>query len=63
MEGELFIRGGCFMLGYLNKPEQTREAITEDGWLKTGLSKEYIHILVNNTVANIKFAFSSFEET
>jgi acyl-[acyl-carrier-protein]-phospholipid O-acyltransferase/long-chain-fatty-acid--[acyl-carrier-protein] ligase len=34
-EGLLFITGPNVMLGYLNKPEQTREAI-QDGWYNTG---------------------------
>jgi len=35
-DGELEVRGAGVFLGYLNKPEETREAFTEDGWFKTG---------------------------
>jgi long-chain acyl-CoA synthetase len=34
--GELWTRSGQNMLGYWNKPEETKAAITADGWLKTG---------------------------
>lgn len=34
--GEVMIRGLSVMLGYLDDPEATREAITPDGWLHSG---------------------------
>ena len=34
--GEIQMRSPALMLGYYKAPEQTREAFTEDGWLRTG---------------------------
>lgn len=34
--GELLIRGPQIMRGYWNRPEDTAETITQDGWLRTG---------------------------
>lgn len=32
--GEIWLRGDCVMIGYLNLPDQTREALS-NGWLRT----------------------------
>ncbi|MCI5132330.1 MAG: long-chain fatty acid--CoA ligase, partial [Candidatus Electrothrix sp. EH2] len=34
--GEIFARGPNIMQGYWNNPQASQEALTEDGWLRTG---------------------------
>jgi long-chain acyl-CoA synthetase len=34
--GEIQVKAPCMMLGYFGEPELTRQAFTDDGWLKTG---------------------------
>lgn len=36
MQGELQIRGPNVMTGYLNNPDATKDAMTADGWFRTG---------------------------
>ncbi|KAL1833091.1 hypothetical protein ACET3Z_002742 [Daucus carota] len=35
-QGEIVLRGGCLMLGYLKDPEGTAKCMKKDGWLYTG---------------------------
>ena len=35
-QGELCVKGTCVTLGYLNKPEATREAFDQEGWFHSG---------------------------
>ncbi|PSN69308.1 acetyl-CoA synthetase-like protein [Corynespora cassiicola Philippines] len=35
-QGEIWIRGGGVTAGYLDMPEETKEAFTDDGWFRTG---------------------------
>jgi acyl-CoA synthetase (AMP-forming)/AMP-acid ligase II len=34
--GEVVVRGGSVMVGYLDDPESTQRALSADGWLRTG---------------------------
>jgi long-chain acyl-CoA synthetase len=35
-DGEVLVRGDVVMVGYRNLPDQTADALSEDGWLRTG---------------------------
>ncbi|KAM4596863.1 malonate--CoA ligase ACSF3, mitochondrial [Fundulus diaphanus] len=40
-EGELLVRGPSVFKEYWNRPQETRDAFTEDGWFKTGDTAVY----------------------
>lgn len=40
-EGELLVRGPSVFKEYFNKPQETRESFTDDGWFKTGDTAVY----------------------
>ncbi|KAJ6478794.1 AMP binding protein [Mycena vitilis] len=57
--GELWIRGPTVMKGYLNNAEATANAITRDGWFKTGdvalRDKEGFYYIVDRRKELIKY--------
>jgi long-chain acyl-CoA synthetase len=42
-QGEIWIRGASVAGGYLDLPEETKEAFTDDGWFKTGDIGQFDH--------------------
>lgn len=54
--GEIQTRSPAVFKGYWNKPEQTADAFTEDGWLKTGDVGEWVdgtHVKVVDRIKDI----------
>lgn len=35
-DGEIQLKGDNVFVGYINRPEETKDAFTDDGWLRTG---------------------------
>uniref|UniRef100_A0A803Y7T5 Acyl-CoA synthetase family member 3 n=1 Tax=Meleagris gallopavo TaxID=9103 RepID=A0A803Y7T5_MELGA len=46
-EGELLVRGSSVFREYWNRPKETREAFTPDGWFRTGWEQLWCLILSN----------------
>ncbi|KAJ7782751.1 AMP binding protein [Mycena metata] len=61
--GELWIRGKTVMKGYLNNPSATKNAITPDGWFKTGdvaiRDKDGYYYIVDRRKELIKYKLES----
>uniref|UniRef100_A0A672GPC7 Malonate--CoA ligase ACSF3, mitochondrial n=2 Tax=Salarias fasciatus TaxID=181472 RepID=A0A672GPC7_SALFA len=55
-EGELLVRGPSVFKEYWNKPQETRESFTEDGWFKTGdtaVFKDGVYWIMGRTSVDI----------
>ncbi|KAI5619758.1 acyl-CoA synthetase family member 3, mitochondrial, partial [Silurus asotus] len=55
-EGELQVRGSCVFQEYWNKPQQTEENFTPDGWFKTGdtaIYKDGVYWIMGRTSVDI----------
>jgi long-chain acyl-CoA synthetase len=63
-DGEIQARGPNIMMGYYNRPEETREKFTNDGWLHTGDQGRWVdrHFLkITGRLSEIfKTAFGKF---
>lgn len=56
--GELQVKGDMVFREYLNKPEQTKETFSDDGWFKTGdtaefLKDKHIYKLIGRTSVDV----------
>jgi long-chain acyl-CoA synthetase len=62
--GELWMRGPSLMRGYHKRPDLTKEAITEDGWFKTGdigrLNKDGIFSITDRAKNLVKLAHGEY---
>ncbi|KAM9765871.1 malonate--CoA ligase ACSF3, mitochondrial [Menidia menidia] len=55
-EGELLVRGPSVFKEYWNKPQETRESFTDDGWFKTGdtaVYKDGVYWIMGRTSVDI----------
>uniref|UniRef100_A0A3Q2ZDA2 Acyl-CoA synthetase family member 3 n=1 Tax=Kryptolebias marmoratus TaxID=37003 RepID=A0A3Q2ZDA2_KRYMA len=55
-EGELLVRGPSVFKEYWNKPQETRESFTDDGWFKTGdtvIYKDEVYWIMGRTSVDI----------
>ncbi|KAM9860717.1 malonate--CoA ligase ACSF3, mitochondrial [Aulostomus maculatus] len=55
-EGELLVRGPSVFKEYWNRPEETRNSFTDDGWFKTGdtaIFKEGVYWIMGRTSVDI----------
>lgn len=66
-KGELWCRAPNVMKGYWKNPEETKETITEDGWLKTGdilyIDEQGMYHIVDRKKVRITVKYRSTEST